>query len=714
MSSNKTPDTLRKNRRKSNHHHQKDKTSITTSKKKTKSKRKRNSQIVTSSEKAAQLEALKQEFNEYRAKLLEEWMWKKPRGFDKLKWQRRFRPPSRKAWTNKKRMDRVAADLAYEKATNMFPPSERYVSMEHRVDPDRARFLDMNKIAVELIDHTFLRGLYLTRCIVGDKGLKILCNALKKTKTPLQILDLRSNSITDSGAKRIFAVLKEGHLPKLKSLGLGYNQLTSKAAKIFSELLLLGSTNTNETKTNTITRNETQERLIETTDESDIEEDQCDLFESKMNETVIKKKRDRNKGTTKTHKQKEQKEQKKLPENTICLKLTSIDLYHNDGATPLRRRISMFKGSHGIGRKGIMSIAQALKFTNVPLTDLNLWSINMGPQGVKLLGEALEITSAPIRRLGLSKNQLSNKGVIALANSLKRRALNSGGSFLKRRLPLEYLDLSVNSIGDDGMIEISEAFSVMAGDVEDYDKDKDNNQQDKYESKMNDSDTNNVMHSNYKSKTKRGKARMPLKRVNLSCNQIGDDGLIRFALILRQFSSYHPLRNLDLSDNKITDVGIIELCWALDRSKTKRFKHLNLNNNVGIRDTGGLAIANTLITTRVPITTLKLNNVGLTNISASALADSLRKSKAPLESLPIRDNNITSHLKGFVKNWVIFRESQVVTDSDGSEDGVVDDRSIRSVEAIEICRKEEEVKRKQVEEEEEESDDEDYHKVEFN
>ena len=74
---------------------------------------KRNSQIVTSSEKAAQLEALKQEFNEYRAKLLEEWMWKKPRGFDKLKWQRRFRPPSRKAWTNKKRMDRVAADLAH-------------------------------------------------------------------------------------------------------------------------------------------------------------------------------------------------------------------------------------------------------------------------------------------------------------------------------------------------------------------------------------------------------------------------------------------------------------------------------------------------------------------------------------------------------------------------------------------------------------------------
>jgi len=136
------------------------------------------------------------------------------------------------------------------------------------------------------------------------------------------------------------------------------------------------------------------------------------------------------------------------------------------------------------------------------------------------------------------------------------------------------------------------------------------------------------------------------------------------------------LREVDFRDNMLTCDGIKDLCWALKLTKARRLTHIYLSNNVNVGDEGGLELANMLTTTNVPITTLELNNIGITNVAASKLADALRESSVPLESMSIRDNKITSHLKGFIKNWVIFRESQVVSDDDDSDKDVNDDVSI--------------------------------------
>ena len=197
-----------------------------------KKRKTRRSVIQTKKEKKAHLEQLKKEFAEFRDKLLEEWMCKRPRGFDQDRWKRKFRPPSRKAWKEKRRIERVKAQLEYEKRTNMIPPSERYVSMERHMVPNRAlpevvRPLDLVKLSKELKAHTYLRGLYLTRCVLGDQGISKLASALRKTKSPLQILCLRSNRISHKGADSVFNLLREdpSALPSLTTLGLGYNRL---------------------------------------------------------------------------------------------------------------------------------------------------------------------------------------------------------------------------------------------------------------------------------------------------------------------------------------------------------------------------------------------------------------------------------------------------------------------------------------------------------
>ena len=48
----------------------------------------------------------------------------------------------------------------------------------------------------------------------------------------------------------------------------------------------------------------------------------------------------------------------------------------------------------------------------------------------------------------------------------------------------------------------------------------------------------------------------------------------------------------------------------------------------------------------------------MTDVGASCISEALRRSTAPLECVSIKGNRITNHLKGFVKDWVLFRHAQ--------------------------------------------------------
>ena len=105
------------------------------------------------------------------------------------------------------------------------------------------------------------------------------------------------------------------------------------------------------------------------------------------------------------------------------IRLTSVDLYHNNGHDePLRRRIALFKHGRGLGSEGVSLLANALCITSVPLVELNLWHVNMGSAGgAAALARGLERMRCPLRALRLAGNSLRNAGCEVICGALTRR-----------------------------------------------------------------------------------------------------------------------------------------------------------------------------------------------------------------------------------------------------------------------------------------------------
>ena len=76
-----------------------------------------------------------------------------------------------------------------------------------------------------------LEQLYLKNNQIGDKGAVALAEAVGKGALPeLKVLNLKGNQIGDEGAKALAEAVGKGALPKLKTLNLSDNKL-SQAAK---------------------------------------------------------------------------------------------------------------------------------------------------------------------------------------------------------------------------------------------------------------------------------------------------------------------------------------------------------------------------------------------------------------------------------------------------------------------------------------------------
>lgn len=645
--------------------------------------RKRYSVIQTKKEKKAHVERLKREFEEYREKLLDEWMCKRPRGFSEDRWKRKFRPPSKKAWKEKRRIERMKAQLEHEKRTNLIPPSERYVSMERHIIPNRAlpevlKPLDLTKLSKELKAHTYLRGLYLSRCILGDDGISKLSSALRKTKSPLQILCLRSNRLTYKGSQIVFDMLKDDPpaLPFLTTLGLGYNRLGAKAAKAFCELLLqqkaksvvstlLASVDKGDDHTS---GNQPKDTLTSSAGAFHGTVKSCESKHGPCNLTTMTTHPDPLAPRTCKTRSK--------------IRLRSLDLYYNNGGTPLRRRMTMFKSSLGLGYKGIQALSQGIAGTIVPLRSLNLWNVNMGPRGAAALADSLKITHCPITSINISGNGIKDEGTIAMAEALEQRArhpcqVRTSGP----RLPLTELDISKNKITGKGVVALAAAMKLF-GPVESAQLDDDKEAISRrtldstgkeqmentgdFESKLrgNNQSAHSTTYINHNYR-----ARLPIKRINLSDNRsIGDIGAKAISAALRRFGRGHPLVELDLQRIGISKQGAAEIGWALGLSRSQNFQRLRLSANNTIGDEGARALASALKITNLPLSMLELNDIGMTNAGAESLADALRNSLAPIESLQIANNRIQPGLRGHVKNWVIFRFAQDEREQQSADD----------------------------------------------
>uniref|UniRef100_A0A671E471 NLR family pyrin domain containing 5 n=1 Tax=Rhinolophus ferrumequinum TaxID=59479 RepID=A0A671E471_RHIFE len=135
------------------------------------------------------------------------------------------------------------------------------------------------------------------------------------------------------------------------------------------------------------------------------------------------------------------------------LSLTGNKVTHR-GATPLCDALTVSQcalkklllGDCGLTAAGCQDLASAL-ISNQRLTHLYLSTNNLGSEGVNLLCRALKLFSCALRRLILNECNLDviGCGFLALALTGNRH--------------LTHLSLSMNPLGDDGMILLSEAIA---------------------------------------------------------------------------------------------------------------------------------------------------------------------------------------------------------------------------------------------------------------
>jgi len=139
--------------------------------------------------------------------------------------------------------------------------------------------------------------------------------------------------------------------------------------------------------------------------------------------------------------------------------LTELTLWSNnigdDGAKAIAEALKvnvvlteLRLGGNTIGNEGAKAIAEALK-VNTVVTELNLGLNFIGDIGAKAIAEALKV-NAVLTTLGLFNNSIGNDGANAIAEALKVNAV------------LTILDLQINKIGDLGAKAISESLKVNA------------------------------------------------------------------------------------------------------------------------------------------------------------------------------------------------------------------------------------------------------------
>ncbi|KAG0344009.1 hypothetical protein BG005_002083, partial [Podila minutissima] len=277
-----------------------------------------------------------------------------------------------------------------------------------------------------------LISLYLYYNSIGDNGAQALAEALK-INSNLTTLNLDSNSIGDNGAQALAEALKTN--ATLTTLSLESNSVWFKGLLSFSE-----ATKSNSTLT-----------ILHLT--SNVISDNIALTLSDA-----------------------------LKTNSALTALDlQGDLIGDNGAQALADALktdssltTLHLGTNSIGDNGAQALAEALK-TNSTLVTLDLWRNSIGDPGAQVLSEALKINST-LTTLDLWSNSISDKGAQALAEALKTNSTlatlylgansigDNGAQALAESLKTDFtlvtLDLWRSSIGDSGVQALSEALKT--------------------------------------------------------------------------------------------------------------------------------------------------------------------------------------------------------------------------------------------------------------
>ncbi|XP_058632540.1 NACHT, LRR and PYD domains-containing protein 12-like isoform X1 [Onychostoma macrolepis] len=284
-----------------------------------------------------------------------------------------------------------------------------------------------------------------------------------------------------------------------------------------------------------------------------------------------------------------------------------------------------------LGDAGLMLISDGLKDPRCKLEKLWLSHCGVTDEGCAALSSALR-SNSHLKELDLSDNKLGAAGLTLISDGLKDprckleklklydcgvtaggcAALRSNSSHLRE------LDLSLNNLGDAGLMLISDGLKDPRCKLE----------------KLWLSDCG-VTYVGCADLSSALRSNSLLRELDLSWNNLGDAGLKLISDGLKDPRC--KLEKLTLSDCGVTDEGCAALSSAL-RSNS-HLRELDLSENE-LGDAGLTLISDGLKDPRCKLEKLTLSDCGVTDEGCAALSSALRSNPSHLRELDLSDNKL--------------------------------------------------------------------------
>ena len=394
---------------------------------------------------------------------------------------------------------------------------------------------------------------------IEDEGAIKIARALVKNST-LQKLDMSHNKITDKGVMLISECLKSN--TTLKELNLLKNRTTVKGlgemvkVKTGLQKLYFSVTSVTDDEVSFVENSFVESSILHTLDLSG--NDFTCSTKAKIIPSIVKL----SKGLHELN-----VSQSSIAENSIEIVSECLP----------NRTLQILKMQHNyITGRGV-KIAQFVQ--NSTLQHLDLSSNHVDDEGAKVISDYLQSNTCSLHILNLSRNQITSEGAIIIANAIQ----------MNMNTTLEELDISYNSIKDEGMKAISIQEKCSSSEATRIKLIK------LYISKIGvsvkgiacvssclignctlqvlDVSNNSITSSGAERIASALKQNQSLISLDISCNEIGDDGVKFIGSCLNST----VLQELNLSENCITTEGIRELVKAIEHNT--KLQKLNLSKN---------------------------------------------------------------------------------------------------------------------------------------